>query len=355
MPEIRENAVPVTVMPDIQKQAVRTLCDFYYSIQKTRIQTGNRLVASVRPDLTDKVKKDLAEAVDAAEEELGNKDLDAREKQKAKVIQLVMKDYSLVHEQYIAKAMTQANLEKSIERLGEELAYIKSGVDYTLCDIYARQKEMEEDILKRVAAEVKKHPMWDAFFAHIDGCGPLVAAVCISYIDVHKCRHASALWRYTGLDVVYNPTTNRFEGHTKKHRTKVTYVDKNQQEAERDSIGYNPKLKTKVTEVFVSSVMKAYGGKVARAKANGDPIPEPEGYMKTYLNYKNRTMNKPEYKDASKMHIHRMAVRYTAKMFLQDLWNCWRMLEGYDPDPSYAVAKLGMLPHGTDQDISNND
>jgi hypothetical protein len=43
-----------------------------------------------------------------------------------------------------------------------------------------------------------------------------------------------------------------------------------------------------------------------------------------------------------------MALRYMIKIFLIDLYNNWRRLEGLPVAPPYSEAKLGMVPHGED-------
>ena len=55
---------------------------------------------------------------------------------------------------------------------------------------------------KTLDTYVKAHPMWDNFFKDIKGCGTLMSAVCIAYLDPFKARHVSSFYRYAGLDTV---------------------------------------------------------------------------------------------------------------------------------------------------------
>jgi hypothetical protein len=49
------------------------------------------------------------------------------------------------------------------------------------------------------------------------------------------------------------------------------------------------------------------------------------------------------HKEKSKGHRHNMAVRYMIKIFLIDLYNEWRSLEGLPVAPTYNEAKLGKV------------
>lgn len=345
MPNDENGMASVSPKADLQRQKVRTLCSFYYDLQSERIRTGNRIVASLRPDLVHDMECRLSGSA---------ADTDTDDRKAAELLKACLEDYHLLHDQYAESIKTRASLQKTIDRLGPELGAIKSSVDMALVQVYDHMCSMESDVLKELEHVVRGHPMYDAFFSRIPGCGTLVSAICLSYIDVHKCRHASALWRYTGLDTVLNPETGEMEGRCRKHRVEQEYVDRDGNVATRMGLGYNPTLKTKVCEILVSGVLKAYGGKVARVKKLNEsdggnrPLPQPDGYAKVYYDYKNRLDNRLKTKDYTAAHKHRMAARYMAKIFLQDLWNQWRVIEGYPPDPSYAVAKLGFNPHGKD-------
>lgn len=350
------NGTTVQVPVDLQRQKVRTLCSFYYDLQSERIRTGNRIVASLRPDLVNTTKKNIQTAIDSLND---GKTQDEKDKLINKILKICLADYHLLHEQYADKIRTKASLQKTIDRLGDELGTIKSSIDFDMVSVYDQMLEMEDSILKTLDREVKSHPMYDAFFARVSGCGTLISAICLSYINVHKCRHASALWRYAGLDVIRNPDTGVMEGHNRSHRVAQKYTDRDGNENVRMNLGYNPILKTKVTEILASGILKAYGQKCAAIRKLNDqdggnrPMPQPDGYAKIYYDYKNRLDNRPDTKDYSPAHKNRMAIRYMAKMFLQDLWNTWRQLEGYPPEPPYAVSKLGMNPHGGDNTPSS--
>jgi hypothetical protein len=45
-------------------------------------------------------------------------------------------------------------------------------------------------------------------------------------------------------------------------------------------------------------------------------------------------------------HIHNMSVRYMIKMFLKDLYNAWRKLEGLEVDEDYWTKYISGRQHG---------
>jgi len=68
-------------------------------------------------------------------------------------------------------------------------------------------------------------------------------------------------------------------------------------------------------------------------------------YREIYDNYKHRISNMPAHAEKSKGHINNMAIRYTVKRFLVDLYYNWRKLEGLPVADEYSEAKLKMV-HG---------
>jgi len=119
----------------------------------------------------------------------------------------------------------------------------------------------------------------------------------------------------------------RGRSRRKEHLIDVQYADSNGEEQTRQSITFNPFLKTKLIGVLGPSFLRCG--------------PDNQ-YAKIYYDYKRRLENHATYRDVSKGHRHSMAIRYMIKRFLADLYAAWRPLEGlpvYDP---YETAKLGM-------------
>lgn len=144
---------------------------------------------------------------------------------------------------------------KAISEKGRD--YIKTKVDYSLVEQYMKLCDAENGLGKAVAAEVYAHPMWSAFFEGVKGCGPLMAGICLAYLDPYKARHASSFWRYCGLDVVYDEKSGTMRGNGRWHTEVREYQAKDGTKQEKNSLTYNPFVKTKIVEVLVGSFLKA--------------------------------------------------------------------------------------------------
>lgn len=111
------------------------------------------------------------------------------------------------------------------------------------------------------------------------------------------------------------------------HLTTKEYTDKEGNLQTKVSITFNPWLKTKLLGVLADQFNRRPG----------------EKYGKILVDYKHRLKNMPRHQDKSAGHIHNMAKRYAVKIFLQDLYNVWRRLEGLEVHPPYHEAKLGLI------------
>lgn len=108
---------------------------------------------------------------------------------------------------------------------------------------------------------------------------------------------------------------------------KVSYVNRDGEEAERNSITFNPFLKTKLIGVLAPSFIKL-----------SNPI-----YAPIYRGYKHRLESNPAHQEKSKGHRDNMAKRYMIKIFLIDLYKAWRTIEGLPVTPPYHEGKLGIF------------
>ena len=290
-------------MEDIKKGQIRSLVGGVYDIQKLRIATGNRIVASMRPDLV----KSLSDAEGVEE---------------VHVLKDILAEYRNITDYFVNTCNSKGSIEKAINSVTPTPDYVKTKVEYALVQSYERLVDAEAGLNRAVTVYVKQHPMWGLFFEGVKGCGPMMAAVCIAYLDPYQARHCSSFWKYCGLDVVTNDKGEQV-GRQKYHTVMVEYTDK----ATR-SITYNPFVKTKLLGVLAGSFLKAG----ADTK-----------YAKIYYDYKNRITQRDA--DISPIVAHRRASRYAVKMFLRDLWVAWRTYEGLEVSEPYEVAKLGMKPH----------
>lgn len=385
-------------MADIQKEKIRNLVSSIYDIQKLRIATGNRIVHSFNTQMGQKpqtkqkdMEKEAAELIKELRSEYKRITDAYVDKQYSEVItsgeskNKRKNNYNTVktsgktkitksevdkdklpkgvdkEEIKIITISKNASIDSVIKTMTTDenagINKIKSKLDYELIGTYIDLLDTEERTSKILSKEVEKHPMWDAFFKDIKGCGPLMAAVCIAYFDIDKARHVSSFWKYAGLDtidVVKEDGTVVNEGRAAKHAkfVEVEYVDKNNNIKTRHSIGYNPVLKSKLVGVLGGCLLKA--GLRTVKDEDGNAILDKDGnkqqtaasvYVQCYLDYMHRLNNRADSKELTGPHKNAMANRYMIKMFIRDLWVTWREYEGYEVSKPYEVAKLGYKPH----------
>lgn len=197
------------------KEQIRCLISNVYDLQKLRISAGNRITTSFYISLGIKP----SEKLDSAGED--NK----------KFIDKLKAEYKKITDGVVAEKMT---VNKSIKTLNKSeetaLSYIRNDVDYNLVDSYMKLVESEEAAIKVLEKHVKAHPMWEAFFEPIKGCGTLMSAVCLAYLDPYKARHVSCFYRYCGLDTVQDEDKegNKLfvtqDGTFRKVRQKIGYT-----------------------------------------------------------------------------------------------------------------------------------
>lgn len=344
--DITDSTAAITERYDPQKFLIRTLVDTVYDAQSARISMGNRLVASMRSlglvpetDKQKKAKERQKKPVDATHEEEGTSaenivdgtdaglsEKDKRDKENNKILAKLLGEYKRVTDLYATKYDSKGSIAKVLADESMEHVMILTDLTYQMVSNYKALCKVEEKMTQTCAKEVQRHPMYEAFFKDVRGCGPLMSAVCIAYLDPYKARFRSSFYRYCGLDVVIDE--NGAHGRSRKDAYMVEFIDKDGKVSEKKSLGYNPKVKTKLVGVLGSSFLRS-GGK----------------YAQLYYNHKNQLQNRPDCKDLTPLAIHRRANRYMVKAFLADLWVAWRTLEGLPVGEDYAVAKLGMLPH----------
>lgn len=299
-----------------------------YDLQKLRVQTGLRLVATLKLKMG---------------QEPGEKEEDADiEKEAMKVLVNVRKDMALISE-WAAKNVTSI---KPKNFKGEGL--ISSYTEYQLALNYLALEKQEECQFKAIEAVLDGFPIYTEFLKDVRGCGTAMSAMIISEFDIYKARYPSSMWKYAGLDVAPD---GQGRSRRAEHLVDVEYENKAGDVTTRKSITYNPMLKTKLVGVLGSGMLKAG---IRNQKDGDNKVVLIDGqkqqvylskYAKIYVDYKNRLDNRPDLKDESKGHRHNMAVRYMVKMFILDLYKVWRELEGLEVAPPYHVAKLGLRDH----------
>lgn len=323
----------------MSKYILRDVIDALYDMQKLRIASGNRLYqifkdkSDADSTIKDEIEKEKQKETDSEEV------LDAKADEILKTVNSEYKEltaYMMDNNKTIALAL------KKIETIK-----ILTKTDYSMVKAYNLLLESEESYKKVLEANIKDHPVFTGFLSQVKGCGPMMSANIIAYLDPYKARHASSFRKYAGLDVVTtkdkdgNPVVDE-DGSIVTHGRKMgdtedyEYIDKNGNKAIKKGLTYNPKLKSKLIGVLASGIIKAK-----------DPV-----YTKIYYDYKIRLENHPKHREKSAAHRNNMALRYMIQKFLSNLWVYWRTLEGLEVTLPYEVDKLGMRPHGfNDGDI----
>ena len=245
-------------LDDVQKLKIRNLLNSVYDIQKLRIATGNRIVQSFniqmgqmpstkQEDMEDEAKSMISQLKEEykriADAYLNRSFIIVTREGKNKV----NKEMKVAANLSIEKVISQ--VKSTVEDETKQSVLIKNKLDYKLVETYISLLDAEESTTKILQKEVEKHPLWDAFFKDVNGCGPLMAAVCIGYLDVNVARHVSSFWKYCGLDtvdVVKDDGTVVNEGRAAKHAkfTEIQYIDKDGNTQTKHGLGYNPVVKT---------------------------------------------------------------------------------------------------------------
>lgn len=174
---------------DVLKQQIRCLIANVYDLQKFRISAGNRLVQSFYLQL-------------GVAPSTSPDDVDKEEK---KMIDRLKAEYKRITD---AVAENNKSIKSNIKALresdedGKRLTLIRNDQDFKLVESYTYLLKAEEESTKSLDKYVKQHKLWDAFFADIKGCGTLMSAVCIAYLDPYVAKYPSSFFRYCGMDTV---------------------------------------------------------------------------------------------------------------------------------------------------------
>jgi len=277
---------------------LKTMVRGAYDLQKLRIMMGNRIVGNFKAKLGQDPGETEEDSLSA--------------KGKAILVDLRRRYKKLTD------GVTKVKL---TEFTGDEV--ISTYTELCLLDSYFEIEKDEANHFKRLESLLGEYPIYTQFLKPTKGIGPAMSGVIISEIDITKARHPSSLWKYAGLDVAGDG-----KGRSRKaeHLVKARYVTRDGEEAERNSITFNPFLKTKLIGVLAPSFLRANN----------------EKYRAVYDGYKNRLQHRPDWSEEKKGHVNNAALRYMIKMFLIDLYTAWRALEGLPISKPYHEVKLGI-------------
>jgi hypothetical protein len=289
-----------------QRAMLRSMVRGSYDLQKLRIESGNRLVATFKAKLG---------------HEPGTKETDTIDEEGQSLLDELKATYKRLTEGVVDKLPSRRKW-KGEDRL------ISTYTEACLIQQYLKLEAAEVEQFKHLGGTLEDFAVYNEFLKGVKGCGLAMSAVIIGEFDISKATYASSLWKYAGLDVVVangdQPAAGR--SRRKEHLRTVQYTNKDGKPAERVGITFNPFLKTKLTGVLAPCFLKS------------NSVP----YAETYRNYKHRLESDPRWAEKTKAHRHNAAMRYMIKQFLADLYAAWRRLEGLPVFPPYSEAKLGI-------------
>lgn len=315
---------------DPKRERIRLAVRFFYDAQKLRIAMGNRVAD---PDSFKMVpdKKD-PEKLKKVKKTVKRSDMD-----KALLDMLTSIQRSRNPEEQDIEIAAPPTLEEEDREYLQRQQYVLHG--------------LEADTLDRISKLLKDVPIAKWLIAQ-KGLGPTLAGVIVSEIDISRSPTVSALWAYCGLHV------NVESGLAMRRQRGV-------------KANWNSFLKSKLSKVLADCFIKANSpwrahydsykmrktnqqvpvcmlcngsGKMRAGEDQewSDDAPPPEerdSKKKSCSNCGGTGGPAPWGRSAA--HRDVAAKRYMVKMFLMELWQRWRTLEGLPVTEPYAVVALG--------------
>ena len=182
-------------------------------------------------------------------------------------------------------------------------------------------KKFKVELDKRSAAAtkaVKELAKVDALVAaalKVRAVGPVTLAYCTVYLDLTKARHASSVWKYTGLHC------SSQERYTKG-----------------EASGGNQTLRCALFNMAESQIK--LHGPYEDVYRNVKFRLENSDKMVQSRNTQGKLVEVP-WRETKPCHRHGAALRAVMKAFLADYWYVGRDLLGLENGPCYAEAQLG--------------
>ncbi len=209
-------------------------------------------------------------------------------------------------------------------------------------DISGEARKQEQDVEKKMKKILKRFPIYNDWLLQVKGVGTIAAATIISTFDIEKATTVSKMWQYAGLNPGMVRGKKRHENKDGTFRIEVT-----------DTLVRGDRM----TPGFVAPFNKRLRTSLCGILADGFIKAQAPYAMEFYYPYKERLANseketteirkkggKPEslaWKDAKLGHRDRAAKRYMIKMFVRDLYEAWREIEGLEVRPPYQEEYLG--------------
>ena len=280
------------------KKPIRFLVENYYDVQKLRIEAFNRLVAFAgshssceTPRDTASEDKTVTQQRSASHPSIGT--------QRAKASQNQCGPH---------RANADVKPSEIANRMLKGLIETPKEID-DLVWYHNRLYKTEKQLVKRLEAWSKAHPLRINFLSRIQGIGPILSSALIAWLEpIDRFSNISKLWKYCGLA----PGQKRKRGQ---------------------KLDYNPRLKTLMWKVASSfekqKAEKSFYRRIYQLKKT------------YYLNREDLAKAIDDKTKGAKLHVRLMSMRFTVKRFLADLWLFWTELEGREPTQPYIHTIKG--------------
>lgn len=354
------------------KSKVRALIRNGYSLQRLRVQAGNRICAAYRTNLGINPSQAEDDVIDAAV-----------------ILKELRDNYNKITDGIKdipnAKRFSKENLATGL---------IKDYAEFTMMESYVKLEELEDKLFKKdLKNMLSEFPIYNLFLSKVEGCGDTMAGILISEIDISLTPYSSSLHMYCGLDVVNvnnaGNEDNRGRGRYKEHMVEKEIVDEEGNVVKFMGLSHKPFLKTKLISIlgpgFIKCQKTLVDGLPMSSKdrellaikngldvsvlskdpnkrkeqvinylnTNGNTVIIKRGkYGQIYHDYKIRQQNKNMVlisqgkEPITPLHIHNRSIRYAVKRFLTDFYFVARTIEGLPVTQEYSVRKLGLNHNG---------
>lgn len=195
--------------------------------------------------------------------------------------------------------------------------------------------ELEKGFASLVLKALRGIGIWEHWLKGQKGVGPRMGGFLVAETDIRLCDTVSQLWSWYGLGLIGDEIQKMKAG---------------------EKANYSPERKSRVLEVLGTSLMRQKSEpwyshyQAYRHRKTSQQVPQCMrcgGTGKVLAKTKEEVTcsncagtGGPVSWGASEYHRHRAALRYMVKMFLQEFWRQWRMLEGLPVPPPYSEVYL---------------
>jgi hypothetical protein len=302
-----------------------------YALQMLRIQSGLRLCANFRDKL--KVEADAEKTTE--EGELGEKAVK------------LLDDLKLRYTRLTDGIARNRTLPKREGFVGDGV--ISDFTELVLIHQYQGIEKQEREQFRVMGEALEAVPIYTDWLRGQRGIGPALAAVLVTWFDIHKAERPSQFWAFAGLDVVSN-VDGMHRSRRKEHLVERKYIDKNGDEQTKMSTTFDPWLQARLLGVLNVSLLRAASPYRVhydnyRHRIESDTA-RPKGTLLDKLNLRKAGRFEEAEKLWHPLRIHRASMRYMVKQFIADFWRRWREVEGLPTVPTYHEAVLGHKHHG---------